>query len=153
MPLKTTLFLLVTQTPSSHSSWLFGLIHDLASSSLPWQRPNSLTAFTASVCQRSSRTPRNVQRAADPTAQPAKCRFFACWCLTWCSIQLLSRIPAGATCRSAPTVTKTICEDFHVCFLHKHTSNTGPCLSSQKAASWHRAKSSIHPQVVMQRCS
>ena len=132
MPLKTTLFFLVTWTPS-HSSQLFGLIHDLPSSYLPWQRPNGLTTFTASVCKH-RRMPHNIQRAADSNAQPAKCPFFACWCLTWCSIQLLSRIRAAATCRSAHTVTNTICEVFHICFLHKHIGNTRPSLSPQKAA-------------------
>lgn len=133
MPLKTTLFSLVTWTPS-HSSHLSGLTHDLPSRYLPWQRPNGLTTFTASVCNHSRRMPHNIQKAADLTAQPAKQPLFVYWCLTWCSVQLLSRIRAAATCRSAHIVTNTICEDFHICFLRKHMSNTGPCLSPQKAA-------------------
>lgn len=112
---------------------------------------NGLATFTTSVCKHSRRMPHNIQRAADPTAQPAV--FFAYWCLTCCSIQLLGRIRAGVTCRSARTVTNTICEDFHICLLRKHMSNTGPCSSPQKAALWHRAKRSIHPQVGMQLCS
>lgn len=123
LPLRTTSFSLSFGLP------LIQLGSPVSSiSSLSWQGPISLATFTVSARNHGRKMPRNVQRAAHPTARLAKCPFFAHCCLTRSSVQLLRGICAAAARRFAYTATNATCEGLPHLLPAEAQNNTGPGL-------------------------